>query len=303
MKCSFCSNKAIYKRGDIYYCREHFIKYFEEKALNTIKKYKLIKKGEKIGVAVSGGKDSLSLLYFLNKYKEDLGIDVIGIHIDEGISNYRDITTEFLLNVAKKYNFNIKIYRFSEIFGDRLENFLKRKNIKPCTLCGTWRRWIMWKAAKELNLDKIATAHNLNDEVQTIIMNMLEGNIKDFVKSGPYVGIVESDFVPRIKPFYFNTEKENLIYAVLHGLDPPFAECPFIVGQIRDRVRSILYKLESEFPFHEKFLENVLEIIFRAKEYYKEHFIINLKPCKICGYPTTREICRACELKLEISNQ
>lgn len=77
MKCSFCNNNAIYKDIDgNYYCKEHFIKYFEEKTINTIEKYKLIKPGERIGVGVSGGKDSNALLFFLNKYKEYFNIEV-----------------------------------------------------------------------------------------------------------------------------------------------------------------------------------------------------------------------------------
>jgi Predicted ATPase of the PP-loop superfamily implicated in cell cycle control len=79
MKCSFCNNSAIYKDIDEnYYCKDHFIKYFEEKTINTIEKYKLIKSGEKIGVGVSGGKDSNALLFFLNKYKEYFNIEVFG---------------------------------------------------------------------------------------------------------------------------------------------------------------------------------------------------------------------------------
>jgi len=161
----------------------------------------------------------------------------------------------------------------------------------------------MWKAAKDLNLDKFATAHNLNDEVQTILMNIFEGNLKDLLKEGPYVGIVEGDFIPRIKPFYFNTEKENLLYSILNTLEPPFGECPFIVREFRDIIRSKLYKLEDKYPgFHRDFLRNILEIIYKAKSDYKKINIIKLRKCKICGYPTNREICRACEIKLRINN-
>lgn len=302
MKCSYCDKQAIYRKGDLFLCKEHFVKYFEEKVIRTIEKYNLISQGEKIGVAVSGGKDSNALLYFLNKYKEYFGIKVIGIHIDEGIEGYRDKDTKKLLEIANKYNIEVKIYRFEEYYKYRLDYLVRNNKIrglKPCTVCGVWRRWLMWKAAKDIGVDKIATAHNINDEIQTIIINLLEGNIKDVLKEGPKVGILESDFVPRIKPFYFNTEKENFLYSIIHNLQPIYGECPFIRYQIRDIIRSKLYNLEKYYPdFSEKFLENIVELILSMKNKYRLKININLRPCRICGYPTTREICRSCEIKM-----
>ncbi|MGC9133461.1 MAG: ATP-binding protein [Nanopusillaceae archaeon] len=304
MKCSFCNNNAIYKDSDgNYYCKEHFIKYFEEKAINTIERFKLIKPGERIGVGVSGGKDSNALLYFLNKYKDYFNIEVYGIHIDEGIAGYRDKDTKKLLELAQKYNWNIKIYKFTDYFKIRLDNAVKiTKKYRACTICGVWRRWLMWKAAKDLNLDKFATAHNINDEVQTILMNFFEGNLKDLLKEGPFVGIIEEDFIPRIKPFYFNREKENLLYSVINNLEPPYGECPFIRGQFRDIVRAKLYEVENKYnKFHENFINNFLPILLKAKEEYKMKNKVKLKKCKICGYPTTRDICRACEIKIQLN--
>jgi len=305
MKCSFCEEKAIYYDYEYAYCKKHFIEKFEEKVLNTIEKYKLIKEGEKVGVAVSGGKDSIALLYFLNKYKEELNIDVVGIHIDEGIEGYRNILTKHLLNFAKEHDIKVYIYRFSDYFGMELDRAIKLENkLKPCTICGVWRRWLMWKAAKDLRLDKLATAHNLNDEVQTIIMNIFEGNIKDIAKGGPKVGILEGDFIPRIKPFYFVTEKETMIYALLNNINPPWTECPYIINQLRDEVRKWLYKIENKYPgFHKNFLEKFTLVLNNIKEDYRKKEKIDLKPCIYCNYPTTRNICRACEIKFIIQEK
>lgn len=302
MRCSFCNKKAIYNDGKTAYCKEHFIEYFENKILNTIKTYNLIEPGEKVAVAVSGGKDSVSLLYLLNKYKEDLEIDVVGIHIDEGIKNYRDKLKNYLLNLAKKYNWEIKVYKFRDYFGFALDDCVKiEEKLRPCTICGVWRRWLMWKAAKDLDVDKIATAHNLNDEVQTMFINLFEGNIKDFVKGGPVVGIVEYDFVPKIKPFYLVTEKETTIYALINKIEPPWVECPYIYGQTRDEIRKWLYKLEEYFPgFHKRVINKYLGILNKLKVVYKKESRIDLRPCKYCKYPTSRDVCRACEIKMRI---
>ncbi|BBL45652.1 tRNA-5-methyluridine(54) 2-sulfurtransferase [Nanobdella aerobiophila] len=304
MKCSFCNNNAIYRYKDLYYCKDHFIKYFEEKTIKTIEKYSLIKEGDIIGVGVSGGKDSNALLYFLNKYTEYFNIKVYGVHIDEGIKGYRDKDTLKLLEIARLYNIEIKIYKFEDYFNTRLEDALKiSRDMKSCTICGVWRRWLMWKASKDLDINKFATAHNLNDELQTIIMNIFEDNIKDLLKTGPYTGIIETDFIPRIKPFYFNSEKENYIYSIINNLAPIYGECSFINGEFREYIRSKLYNIENIYEgFHEELLKNILEIINNAKVDFKNMNNIKLNKCKICGYPTTREICRACEIRLELKN-
>ncbi len=290
-----CKRKAIYFDGKRYLCRDHFIQYFETKVLNTIQKFNLIKEGERIGVGVSGGKDSIALLYFLNKYKKQLKIEVIGIHIDEGIKGYRDVLTEFLLKVSKTFGWRIKIYRFRDYFKYDLDEYVKKiKKLKPCTICGVFRRWLMWKSSEDLNLDKFATAHNINDEVQTIFLNLIENNRKDFAKLGPKVGIVEEGFVARIKPFYFVKEKETLIYSLIHGINPPWSECPYIVGQTRDIIRRWLYEIEDSYPgFHESIIKEILRILPKVKEEYSG---FKIKRCKTCGYPTSREICRACEI-------
>ncbi|HIP66689.1 MAG TPA: TIGR00269 family protein, partial [Candidatus Nanopusillus sp.] len=95
------------------------------------------------------------------------------------------------------------------------------------------------------------------------------------------------------------TEKETTIYALINKIDPPWVECPYIYGQTRDEIRKWLYKLEEDFPgFHKKVINKYLRILNKLKISYKKTNRINLKPCKYCGYPTSREMCRACEIKL-----
>ena len=292
MLCSFCKNKAIYKKFNVYFCKDHFLEYFEKTAQETIEKYDLLSRKDKVGVGVSGGKDSLSLMHFLSKRK----YNIVGIHVDEGIKGYRDVLTKFLVSLSKKFKWKIRIYSFKDCFGYTLDEAVKITSIKPCTICGVWRRWIFWKASLELKLDKVAVGHNMNDEVQTFMLNLMEGNFKDFLKGGPKVGVTERFFVPRVKPFFFLTEKETTIYSLIHGIYPPARKCPYISGQRRDIIRSKLYSLEDKFPgFHEKLLKSYTARLKMLKSKYEE--VRDIRECSICGYPTNKEICRACELR------
>jgi len=297
MLCSFCKNKAVYKRQSTFYCREHFINYFLEKVRKTIQNFSLLEPGETVGVGISGGKDSVSLMHVLSQLKE-LKLNLIGIHIDEGIKGYRDVLTNFLEELARKYKWNIKIYSFKDYFGFTLDEAVKLVDVKPCTICGVWRRWIFWKASQDLKLDKVGVGHNLNDEAQTFIINLLEGNLKDLAKGGPKVGIVEELFVPRVKPFFLVTKKETTIYSLLNEFYPPTRECPYIRGQTRDFIRSKLYSLENTHPgFQESLINGYINEIKKLRNIYQRRIKSEVVRCSVCGYPSTRELCRACELR------
>ena len=165
----------------------------------------------------------------------------------------------------------------------------------PCTYCGVFRRWLLNKYAFENGFTVIATGHNLNDEAQTIIINLLEHNLKDLAKLGPVSGIRRfNKFVRRVKPFYFITEKETTIYSIVNGLNVPFIECPYARGAFRIFVRDLLYKMENVRELH----ENIVRKFLSFREGLQKRYQFNLRPCKICGFPTSREICQACELRL-----
>ncbi len=305
MKCSFCSNRAIYCYKGKCYCEKHFVEYFEKKFVNTIEKYNLIQKGEYIGVAVSGGKDSIAMLYLFNKYKEKWKIDICGLVIDEGIKGYRDILLNYLKNFCKKENIKLEVVSYKELFGYSLDEVVKllrgkSVNIHPCTICGIWRRYGINKASKDLGFDKLATAHNTNDEAQSIIMNFFANNMINMARLGVKTGIRELKeyFVQRIKPFYFHFEKESRTYCLIKGFNPPLVECPYIVGALRDKVRRKLYELEYKYPgLNENVVKNFLKISEKFKKYVFEYLKISLNLCKICGEPTSRDICKACEVK------
>ena len=248
MKC--CNEKPIIVlSGNEKLCKKHFIRYFENKVFKTIRQFDLIGKKENLGVAISGGKDSLTLLHILNKLsKQNPKIKLTAILINEGIAGYRDKTIKTAKKFCSKNKIKLNIYSYEKEFGMLLDKMLKALDVKPCTLCGIFRRYLLNKKSKELGFTKLATGHNLDDECQSILMNQFKNNIHLSARLGPKVGIKENKgMVQRIKPLYLCAEKEVTTYAFINKLLDNFIECPNVSKSYRAQVRDMLNDLEAKF--------------------------------------------------------
>ncbi|MFQ5474910.1 MAG: TIGR00269 family protein [Candidatus Nanoarchaeia archaeon] len=286
MDCEKCERKAVFDEPSL--CKVHFLEYFEAKVEKTINEHKLLEKDEKICVAVSGGKDSLSVLFVLDK----LGYDVSGLFIDEGIANYREFTEKDLVSFCNNNKIKLRTVRYKEELGKGLDEILtKHKDWKPCTVCGTFRRSLLNKHAR--GFDKIATGHNLDDEAQAILMNLLRSNTDFLARLGPKSGVKEQKgFVQRVKPLYFCTEKETAAFSFLNGFTTHFAECPYVVEAFRADVRDLLNGYES---VHHGTKKNIINHFLKMMPDLKVDGQ-ELEACESCGQPSAGEICNACKL-------
>ena len=304
MPCKICSEKPVIQlpNSNIKLCKSCFIKYFEKKALRTIRKYNLINRKEHIVVAVSGGKDSLSLLNLLNKLaSKKIEFKLSALLIDEGIKGYRDETIKSAKEFCQKNKIKLSIASYKEVTGKTLDSIKKQfPNTIACSMCGVLRRYLLNKKSRELKADKLATGHNLDDEAQSIIMNQFKHNIALSARLGPITGVKkDSRFVPRIKPFYFLTEKEIATYAFLNGLLDKFNECNYCTESNRFVIRDTLNNLEQRYPgTKHSIVASFLEILPLLKEKYKNR---EINSCKICKEPTSSDVCNACKLMQKIN--
>jgi tRNA-5-methyluridine54 2-sulfurtransferase len=317
-----CNNKPVIKlTGNEKLCKSHFIEYFENKVFKTIRQFDLIGKEENLGIALSGGKDSLTLLHILSKLsKQNPKVKIAAIAINEGIENYRDKTLITAREFCKKNNVPLKIYSYEEEFGMPLDKMLKTLDVKPCTICGIFRRYLLNKKSKELGFTKLATGHNLDDECQSIMMNQFKNNVQASARLGPMVGINnnnhnkksstsneinnnlkdrDNSFVQRIKPLYLCTEKEVTAYAFINNLLDTFTECPNVSKSYRAQVRDMLNDLEAKFPGTKYSIVNsFLQILPDLKERFKGQ---ELNYCVKCGEPASKERCNACKYAERLS--
>lgn len=296
--CKKCKSEPVYVlQNNEQLCKQCFIKYFEKKVLKTMRTHKMIEKGDKIVVALSGGKDSMSCLYLVDLYAKKQGIQVTALAVDEGIEEYREVTLKDAKKFCNYYKIPLKTISFKQMFGFTLDNFLKTNKMNPCTACGIIRRYLINRGARDLGATKVVTGHNLDDEAQTLLMNQFKGNISFSAKLGPITGVLmHQKFVRRIKPLYFMLEKEVALYAVLKEFPVTFVECPNAQGAFRLQIGEVLNTWEQNYPGTKQGIVNsFLEILPALREQFqtKEG---QIGTCESCGEPAAKTYCRTCEL-------
>lgn len=305
MVCKKCKQEPVFALASgEKLCKKCFNSYIEKKFRKTIRKYELIEKGDRIAVALSGGKDSSVLLKLMHSiWAQRKDFQLFAILIDEGISGYRPLTTKFAQNLCKKLGIKLYVYSFKKELGYTLDQMVRELKKGPCTICGTFRRYLLNKKARELKANKIAFGHNADDEAQSIVMNLFRSNNDAAARLGVINGIKRDPrFIPRIKPLYFLLEKEITAYAYLNNLLGVFKECPYTALAYRGQVRDMLNDFESRHPGTKTgVLSAFLELLPLLKDKFRTEGEIAY--CKYCKEPTTTDECMACKLLAELKRK
>jgi len=268
---------------------------FNKKIFSNINKliedYKLIEEGELIAIALSGGKDSILTLHALNNYKKFLDFDLVAISVDEGITGYRNHGIECAKENAKKLNIKLIETSFKNRYDFTLDDIYS--NFKSaCIPCGVFRRNILNKTAYDLNVDKLATGHNLDDEIQSFLMSFARGDVLKFSKFGPKLDRIHPQLVPRIKPLWNTLEKDVGIWVVLNEVKIHLEECPYSYLSLRGKIKEFLNKTEDKNP---GFKKNIMKSFNKILNFDLEKSP-KLNKCIKCGEPTSSDICKSCEL-------
>lgn len=307
-KCVKCSKKAVINLayGQHRFCAEHFNEFFEKRIRKTLRKYRLIKSGEKIAVGVSGGKDSMVVLHMLNKTLRK-GNEITAIMVDEGIPKYRDVAIKLAVEECEKIDVAYEIVSFEKMYGltniEIMKKISKDKSLgSSCAFCGVLRRDALNKTALKINADKIATGHNLDDEAQSILMNFFDNDWKRMSRIGAISNSKKlKEFVPRIKPLYETPEEEIILYAEMNEINYYKGKCcPFRWMAKRNKFRNMLNDFETKFPGTKYSILQSLETIKPNIQNLNKKS--ELKKCKKCGNPSSSDLCQVCRQIAKIKN-
>ena len=296
-KCKICNEKnAVLKRpktGDAL-CRECFYLVFEEEVHKTIVDAKLFKRGERVGIGASGGKDSTVLAYVLKLLNEryDYGVELILLSIDEGITGYRDDSLESVKRNQTNYNLPLKVVTYEELYGWTMDEIVKKVGRKNnCTFCGVFRRQALDRAAMLLSVNKIVTGHNADDIAETILMNILRGDLGRLQRCTSIITGNEGA-IPRCKPFKYTYEKEIVMYAYFKKLDYFSTECVYSPNAYRGNARAFIKDLEANRA------RSIVDIIHSGEKLSvkKDAKLPVQGTCERCGYISSMMLCKACNL-------
>lgn len=252
-------------------CAPCFISIFEDEVAETVHSSKLFQPGEKVAIGASGGKDSTvlaSVLKTLND-RHNWGLDLVLLSVDEGITGYRDHSLEAVKRHAAQYELPLKIVSYAELYGWSMDQVVAQVGKKGnCTYCGVFRRQALDRGAAMLGVGHVVTGHNADDVAETVLMNLLRGDLPrlsratSIITSTPSAkatqskdGEVSFTNVKRSKPLMYAYEKEIVLYAHHKKLDYFSTECIYSPEAFRGSARTLIKNLERIRP------ESILDVV------------------------------------------
>lgn len=230
----------------------------KEEVLKTITTYQLIKPGDKIVVGVSGGPDSICLLHILYSLKEKLEFEIFVAHINHMLRETADSETEYVKNFCKKLGIECFIKK-----EDILQ--LAKKQKKGTEEVGRQVRYKFFdEVLAKTNSNKVATAHNLNDKAETILLNIIRGSGISGLKG--IEAIRDNKFV---RPL-INTERKYIEkYCEDNDLKPKYDESNEENTYSRNKIRNVVIPyIKKEFnPNIIKTIDRLSEVATEENEY------------------------------------
>ncbi|MGB7537857.1 MAG: ATP-binding protein [Anaerolineales bacterium] len=292
MKCRTCGVPAAInmRQHKLALCRAHFLDWIPEQTERAIDHYKMLARGEKLLVAVSGGKDSLTLWDVLHR----LGYAADGIYIDLGIDEgigYSAKSRALCESFAAARGLRLQVVSVPGEYGSSIPDVAKqsvRGRRKPCSVCGLVKRHIMNRVCREQEYAALATGHNLDDEAAVLLHNAMTWSGGYLVRQAPVLAATRPGLARKIKPFCRIYERETAAYALMQKIEYIYEECPYAVGSSTLYYKDVLNRMEEDRPgaklqFYLAFLQAKDQGLFAPGASGED----DLHECPQCGQPTS----------------
>ena len=302
MNCTKCKTKAVIglPRHNAAFCKLCFTGFVHEQVARAVKSERMFGPADRILVAVSGGKDSLTLWYILLT----LGYRADALYVDLGIPGYSEKSHEkvqrFAEALGQSHETKLIVHTVQEQAGAGIRELAMLIRRPTCSTCGTIKRYQFNRAAVEQDYDVMATGHNLDDEAARLLGNVLHWQEDYLEKQGPTLPASVEGFAKKVKPLYRLSERELAAYCVLNKIEYIIDECPMAQGARTLLYKEVLNRLETESPgtkqyFYWGFLEKQ-RLKQSSPDAMSEKDRTLLRRCGTCGQPTTSEVCSYCKL-------
>jgi tRNA-5-methyluridine54 2-sulfurtransferase len=301
VKCRVCREPAVLdiRRHNAAFCRDHFMKHCAEQVRRAIKDHDMIRAGERVVVAVSGGKDSLALWDLL----VDLGHRPDGLYLGLGIGEYSEASGHAARAFAQDRGLKLHEVDLATDFGYDIPRAAAATHRAPCGACGLSKRHLFNAFAVEHGYDVVATGHNLDDEAAVLLGNVLRWETGYLGRQHPVLPATPG-FARKVKPLYRLGERETAAYCVLRGLDYQVEECPMAEGNRHLGFKEVLDALEDRSPGAKAAF--VFGFVDRAHDYFTDDAGAEregLRECVVCGSPTTSDVCAFCRLRERVGTR
>jgi len=316
MDCDKCGRDAVMHAAysGAHLCDEHFRASVEKRVRRRVREDGLLSAAatpedpETWVIGLSGGKDSVVLTQILHEtFGRDPRVELVALSIHEGIEGYRDESLAACRELTADLDIRHEVVGYEEEFDVRMDDVAEEDpmDMAPCAYCGVFRRDLIEEYAEALGADKLLMGHNLDDEVETALMNLFEGDISQIAKHfdaslGGFDERHEStEFVPRAKPLRDVPEKEVALYAHLRDLPAHITECPHASEAYRGEIQQHLHELEENHPGTRHSIiagyEKLAKLAARERR-GEGGEAENLGDCERCGSTTGRDVCRKCRM-------
>ena len=294
MKCRVCREPAVIdvRRHNANFCVEHFLRLCRDQTVKAIEQFAMLSPGERVLVAVSGGKDSLAVWDLLL----ELGYEADGLYVGLGIGDYSDSSATYARAFAEARGLTLVEVDLRETHGYDIPTGARSARRAPCSVCGISKRHVFDQAALDGGYDALVTGHNLDDEAAVLFGNTLRWETEYLARQHPVLP-ARAGFPRKIKPLVRLGERETAAYCVLRGIDYEVEECPMAVGNKHLGYKEALNAIEATSPgTKQQFYFGFLD---RAAERFGEEGEgdgVALGACARCGAPTPGEVCAFCRL-------
>lgn len=282
-------------------CAEHYLAWLPAQVQRFIEKYRMFSKDDRLLVAVSGGKDSLSLWDILCR----LGYSADGLYIELGIDggiDYSQTSRRLTEQFASERGLHLIIVSVLDEYQETIPAMAARTargRTKPCAVCGLTKRHIMNRVARDEGYAALVTGHNLDDEAAVLFGNTFNWLPGYLARQWPVLEANHPGLVRKAKPLCRIYERDLAAYALLRNIEYVYDECPHAEGSKTIYYKEILNRLEADQPgsklsFYVNFLNAKEKGMFAGDVDTPAE---RLHTCPSCGQPTSAPgICAFCRM-------